>query len=518
MKILLPLCCLVLSACAVNTEYSPPAISTPDTNSSSETHLSTINRIAPDNHPYYKNVGSDESFLKARSTVEKRSKPEDKPARNIILFVGDGMGVSTVTAARIYAGQLRGETGEENYLSFEKFPYVALSKTYNSDAQVPDSAGTMSAMMSGIKTRHGVLGVTKRVVRGDCLSLADARAPTFLELMETSGRATGVISTAEITHATPGATYAHVASRGWASDAGMSPAALQAGCKDIAQQLIDFSYGDGIEVLLGGGRMHFLPEDSADFEDKEKYGGRKDGRNLITEWTDKNATGEFVWNQQQFDNASRTPLLGLFEYGHMEFSADRESDGAGEPSLSEMTTKAIRLLGQSKTGYFLMIEAGKIDHAHHGANAYRALSDTVALSDAVALADKLTDDEDTLIIVTADHSHTMTINGYPVRGNPILGKVRNENDQLALDDNKRPYTTLTYANGPGHSGQDISEIDTQDINYRQEGTFPSRSETHGGEDVAVYAKGPSANLVGGVMEQNEIFHVMLRAVNGFQTN
>ena len=89
-------------------------------------------------------------------------------AKNVILFVGDGMGISTLTAARILQGQQNGQTGEENFLSFESFPYSALVKTYNVDAQTPDSAGTMTAMISGVKTDAGVIGVSEAVERGDC--------------------------------------------------------------------------------------------------------------------------------------------------------------------------------------------------------------------------------------------------------------------------------------------------------------------------------------------------------------
>ncbi|MBV1906855.1 MAG: alkaline phosphatase [Pseudomonadales bacterium] len=473
-------------------------------------------------HRLYQNVKTDLSYATAQTRVSQRKRAGDSAARNVIFFVGDGMGVSTVTAARIYAGQLRGEPGEENYLSFEEFPNVALSKTYNTDAQVPDSAGTMTAMMSGVKTRHGVLGVSRKAIRSECDTMSGAAVPSFLELMEVAGKATGIISTAEITHATPGATYSHSVDRNWASDADMPDAALKAGCVDIAQQLIDFSDGDGIDIVLGGGRRSFLPVNVVDFELGDKQGKRLDGKNLIDVWKSKHKEGQFVWNAQQFNNVKSLPLLGLFEYGHMKFSADRSRDPAGEPSLSEMTEKSINLLQQASEltgqGFFLMVEAGRIDHAHHGANAYRALSDALALSDAVSTADRLTSDADTLIIVTADHSHTMSINGYPARGNPILGKVRDGNGDLVLDNNKKPYTTLSYANGPGHNGQDLREIDTRKPNYLQEGMVPLYSETHGGEDVAVYAKGPSANLVGGVMEQNEIFHVMLSAVKGSTTD
>ena len=133
--------------------------------------------------------------------------PLSHHARNVILFIGDGMGVSTVTAMRIYSGQLHGSSGEEYVLPFERFPYTALVKTYNINAQVPDSAGTASAIYTGIKTDIGVLSVTPGAPRQDC---ADMRAvPTILEELEDRGFATGIVTTTRLTHATPAAAYAH---------------------------------------------------------------------------------------------------------------------------------------------------------------------------------------------------------------------------------------------------------------------------------------------------------------------
>ena len=145
-------------------------------------------------------------------------------ARNVILFVGDGMGVSTVTAARILDGQLRGEPGEENLLSFERLPYLALAKTYNTNAQVPDSAGTMTAMMSGVKNKAGMINISSEGLRADCASSKGNELNTFLDLMEITGRSTGVVSTARITHATPAATYSRVPERNWESDDGLTEA------------------------------------------------------------------------------------------------------------------------------------------------------------------------------------------------------------------------------------------------------------------------------------------------------
>jgi alkaline phosphatase len=162
------------------------------------------------------------------------------------------------------------------------------------------------------------------------------------------------------------------------------------------------------------------------------------------------------------------------------------------------------------------VEGGRIDHAHHAGNAYRALHDLLAFDAAVDTARRMTDAADTLILVTADHSHTLTISGYPRRGNPILGKVETPLGTQATDAEGRPYTTLGYANGPGHQTPlpDLTGIDTTHTDYRQLATVPLDSETHGGEDVAAYADGPGAQGVGGVMEQNRLFDVMHAALFG----
>ncbi|MEQ8783448.1 MAG: alkaline phosphatase [Roseibium album] len=456
-------------------------------------------------------------FAGCAAGPEAGSGPDDlRPGkRNVILFLGDGMGVSTVTAARIFAGQQSGQSGEENSLSFERFPNLALIKTYNTDAQVSDSAGTMSAIMTGQKTRIGHISVSAEVPADDCAAALAYPLATLLEQAEDAGFATGVISTARITHATPAATYAHVPNRNWESNSQLPPEAAE--CRDIARQLLEFDHGDGIEVVLGGGRAPFLPADTVDPEYPEVTGIRSDGRDLTREWSARRAGARYVWNRDGFDALSPrdpAPVLGLFEPSHMKFEADRGADPAGEPSLAEMTEFAIRKLDGNRKGFFLMVEAGRIDHAHHGSNAYRALMDTVALSEAVEVALQATDHAHTLILVTADHSHTLTISGYPRRGNPILGKVVTPQGGPGVDSAGRPYTTLGYANGPGYLEPlpDLTDVDTTDPNYRQLGTFPLQNETHGGEDVAAYATGPGAQSLRGVMEQNQIYDVMRRAL------
>lgn len=476
-----------------------------------------------------KRTESAETWLRDGQAAIKRAKalkPIKRRAKNVILFLGDGMGVTTLTAARILEGQMRGESGEENRLSFENFPYTALSKTYSANQQTSDSAPTMSAIMTGVKTDEGILSVNQRVARGDYRTVKGNETKTFLETAEEAGKSTGVVSTARLTHATPAACYAHAPDRDWESDKDVldrSKDAANARFPDIARQLIEFKYGDGLEVALGGGRSKFLPKETKDPEYADKTGERSDARNLPDEWTAKRSDSAYVWNKTQFDaiDPKKTKhLLGLFDRSHMQYEFDRPKDIGGEPTLSEMTTKAIDILSNNKKGYFLMVEAGRIDHAHHEGNAFRALTEAIELSNAVRAAAAKVNLEETLIIVTADHSHTFTMAGYPARGNNIMGLVREVDDNGLLeekpkaDKNKLPFTTLGYANGSGARNAPRKSLTQEEVlnpNYLQEATVPLANETHGGEDVPIFAEGAGAYLVRGSMEENWIFQVMLEA-------
>ena len=468
-------------------------------------------------------------------------------AKNVILFVGDGMGISTLTAARILQGQRNNQSGEEGYLSFEEFPYSAQVKTYNVDAQTPDSAGTMTAIISGVKTDVGVIGVDEDIERGVCSTVAGNELITATELAEIKGLSTGIISTARITHATPAATYAKSADRNWEDVSDMPEDAVTGGCEDIASQLVNFEKNlearfvgtdvDGLDFVMGGGRRHFLPKDeTANSTDAVSAieGDRTDERNLVTEWQTQYPDATYVMDQTGFDAIAddATKVFGLFNESHMQYEADRANDVAGEPSLTDMTTKAIEVLGKNDNGFFLTVESGRIDHAHHAGNAYNALNDTIEFAKAVQAAVDNTNPEETLILVTADHSHVFTIAGYPKRGNPILGQVvavGETTPSLAADD--MPYTTVGYANGLGFrnlgsetdadasytsaavAGRvELNGVDTTTPGFHQEATVPMGSETHAGEDISLHAKGPGAQLAQGVIEQNVVFHLINQAL------
>ncbi len=460
----------------------------------------------------------DAYYKSAAAAVSARAGAEFAPkAKNVIIFIGDGMGISTITAARIYAGQKQGVDGESYKLAMETLPHMALSRTYSHDYQVADSASTATAIVAGVKTRSRVLGLRSGTVVGDCASQQGQGTDTLFELAERQGLATGIISTARITHATPAAAYAKSASRGWENDTRIG----DSDCKDIARQLVEWPEGDGFEVAMGGGRIHFLTNETFDPEYNTSTGLRGDELDLTAEWAAKSDSHKVIHTGADFDAtdfASDARVLGLFEPSHMQYELDRADDPGSEPSLAELTSAAITRLSREDKGFVLMVEGGRIDHAHHGVNAARALGDTEAFDRAVAAALEMTDASETLIIVTADHSHTMTIAGYPRRNNPILGTVVLETGDIARGDDGLPYTTLGYANGasgcrPGADGSgclraDLSEVDTTAKDFKQQSLIAMSSETHAGEDVAIFAGGPGAELVRGVMDQNEIFHVM----------
>lgn len=451
--------------------------------------------------------------------------PNTNRARNVILMVADGNGIGTNYAIRLLDGQQKGMMGEENVLSYEAFPNLALVKTYNINAQTPDSAPTAGAMNTGVKQRFNLINLGENAIHDDCTTEADNKLTTFAEMVSADGKSVGAVSTARITHATPAAVYAKTANRDWEGEV---PAECT-GSKDIATQLIDQMEAGVIDLAMGGGRRFFVPEGSQ--TDEGGDGSRKDGTNLIDRARELGA--QYAWNTGTFGELNldgSAPILALFNDSHMEYEADRADDD--EPSLAEMTRAAIEQLSKNENGFYLEVEAGRVDHGNHDGNAYRALTDGVAFAEAVAMADEMTDDEDTLIIVTADHEHAIAFNGYCGRGTPILGLCYDisqtdvkHSDELVMGDDGKPYSVIGYLNGPGSvlkqeegsndfsgSRPEVSQEEASGMDYLQQSLIPAESESHSGEDVAVYAKGPWAHLFDGTIEQNLIFHVMNQAV------
>ncbi|KAH8311696.1 hypothetical protein KR044_007585, partial [Drosophila immigrans] len=461
---------------------------------------------------------------KTKETSYKRK------AKNIIIFIGDGMGLSTISAGRIYKGQyLKHGHGEEETLSFDDFPYTGLAKTYNVDKQVPDSAGTATAIFTGVKSDYGAIGMDTTRSK---VNASQGRLDSIMDWAQSEGKRTGVVTTTRITHATPAATFARIYHRDWECDTEVPTESVGIHA-DIARQLVENAPGNKFNVILGGGLSPMGALNRSEVRTVRFEGGteticeRGDQRNLAQEWLLRHANNSvpaaLVTNREQLlqVKAKETDyLMGLFRNNHITYSIAREE---GEPSLQEMTEAAIGVLerGDNSPGYVLLVEGGRIDQGHHQNYARAALHEVYELDLAVQAALKMTDSEETLILVTADHSHAVTFNGYPKRGADILGAAN-----LHKPKDPMVYETITYANGPGyfdHLANETKPVNSSNVwmalkqftkeemespTYRHMATLALKDETHGGEDVIVFASGPGSSLVRGAFEQNYLAYVM----------
>ncbi len=436
------------------------------------------------------------------STISQATK-----AKNIILFIGHGMGISTLTAARIKAGQetANHQGGEEYKLSFEKFPYSSLLKTSSKTHFSSDAGSSMTAMMTGVKSFQGGLAISPHGARGICTNVDAFPLLTLVDLAKQAGMGAGIVTTAEITNPTIAATYAKTPEYKWDTRVDNH---CQTYVDDIATQLIQFNHAQGLDVILGGGRSKFMPN--------SQNGQRQDGQYLIAQWQKKYPQGSYIENKTQLFNPDLTqPILGLFADTNLNYVSQPVQT---QPILSEMTEVAIEQLAKKPKGYFLVVESGRIGHAHENGNAANALTETIALADAVEKALSLVDINETLIVVTADHSYPLTIAGYPARGNPILGLVRDQEGQIKLADDQKPYTTLGYNLSPNSalSPQDNTRIDlfsanTTDSTFQQASLIPLSHNLSSAEDVALYATGPGSQWFRGVQMQSMVFHVINEA-------
>ncbi|KAL4713155.1 hypothetical protein ACJJTC_018800, partial [Scirpophaga incertulas] len=427
---------------------------------------------------------------------------------NIILVVGDGMSLTTATAARILRGQRRGQTGEDTDLAWDTFPSVALAKTYNIDAQTGESSACATALLCGVKARYETLGLDAGGRFNICSSIIHSKVTSLIDWVHDSGKSSGI-------------------------DDSRVPPTVRKDCKDIALQLVENEPGRSINVIMGGGRRHFLPTVTPDPEHPNREGRRLDGRNLAEDWARekkrRRLRAQYIHSREQLaklDPKSLDYLLGLFEYSHMEFNAERGAvadaeEGASatsavkadDPSLADMTRAALSILMKNDKGFFLLIEGGRIDHAHHYNNPFRALDETLELETALLAALERVNPAETLIVVTADHGHVMTFGGQATpRGHPVLGA-----DTVVSDIDGLRYTTLLYGTGPGHSEpralpQNTTAGTPASPDAVHAAAAPRQWATHGGEDVPIYALGPMATILfTGVVEQSYIPHAIAYA-------
>ncbi|NXY82952.1 PPBI phosphatase, partial [Alcedo cyanopectus] len=366
------------------------------------------------------------------------------------------------------------------------------------------------AYLCGVKGNYQTVGLSAAARYSQCNTTAGNEVFSVLERARKAGKAVGIVTTTRVQHASPSGTYAHVVNRNWYADASMPEDALRQGCKDIAWQLV---HNVDINVILGGGRKYMTPMGTPDPEYptyQTETGIRKDGNNLINMWLESRRGAHYVWNKTEMLAAAADPnvkyLMGLFEPADMKYSRVRNT--TLDPSLTEMMEAAITILSRNPNGFYLFVEGGRIDHGHHDGQAQKALTEAVEFDKAIEKAGKLTDEAETLTVITADHSHVFSFGGYTLRGSSIFGLAPSKASDL------KNYTSILYGNGPGYpikARPDVDDNTAHMFNYYQQAAVPLTSETHGGEDVAILAKGPMAHLFHGVQEQTYVAHVMAYA-------
>ena len=353
--------------------------------------------------------------------------------KNVILFIGDGMGAEHRKAARWAS------VGEAGKLIMDDMPASGLLETHSANNSITDSAAGATAMAAGVKTNNRVIGLDAN------LSLV----PTILEVAKSKGKLVGLVTTTQITHATPAAFASHVESRSLMNE--------------IAEQIL----AADVDVLLGGGENEFLPTtDNGCFSEA---GERNDGRNLLTEAI---ASGYvYVCDSVSFglvEPSSTSKLIGLF--------ADEGMTRPFSPSLADMTKKAIDILSKNSDGFFLMVEGGQIDWASHDNDAANAISDTIGLDEAVAVARQFSSlADDTLIIVTADHeAGGMVVSSLP----------------SGLPGEDGPFST--------------QEGNQFYVNWSTDG--------HAAVDVPVTSQGPRSNMLTGVQDNTSILFIIIFSI------
>lgn len=320
--------------------------------------------------------------------------------QSVIFFIADGCGPASFSLAREYQRSMA-QSPSLNLDAYEQGSTI----TFAEGSRVTDSAASATAYACGIKTLNGRIAMTPE----------EQSVETILEKAEAAGFNTGIVSTARITHATPASFSSHVPSRNMETE--------------IAEQQLT----KDIEIIMGGGRQFYTSTEAG--------GARTDGRDLIAE---AEAAGYHrADNRDELLAADQLPLIALFTHSHMAYELDR--DEQAEPSLADMTRKALELLEEADEPFFIMIEAGRIDHAGHGNDAAAHMWDVIAYDEAWQVAiDFARSEGNTLVLGTSDHEtggltlgaevQGMGGSGYaydPTQLQPISSSIEYFTEQLA---------------------------------------------------------------------------------------
>lgn len=276
-----------------------------------------------------------------------------------------------------------------------------------------------TAYLSGVKGRGETIGLNGQATLADCLDGMDPtkRTESIASWAMTADKAAGIVTTTRVSHASPAGAYAHVALRYWENDLEVR----LDGCDsdyvdDVTEQLVHGDVGKKLKVIFGCGSRQFLNRSLSEHGNR---GYREDGKNLLEDWKQMNPSRVYVSNRDdlmEVNPKTVSEVLGLFDNSHCTYNLNVKRDGleSEKPSLKEMTERAIDILSENENGFFLFVEGGRIDHGHHETRAKYALDETLEFAKAVEAAVAKVNVEETLIVVTADHAHAMTISGYAV--------------------------------------------------------------------------------------------------------
>ncbi|NGP62480.1 alkaline phosphatase [Paenibacillus thiaminolyticus] len=396
-------------------------------------------------------------------------------AKNVIFMVPDGFSPAYAASYRLYKGDL----------SVMDPLLVGMVRTYSANSALTDSAAAATAMATGYKTNNGMIGTTPD----------GTPRRTLLEAAREQGKSTGLVATANITDATPAAFSSHIASRDEESE--IAP-----------QQLAN------ADVLLGGGKAFFLPE---------SMGGKQKSRNLLEEARRSGYT--IVEDRAHLQAASGSKLLGLFAVGDMAPELDRKH--TNEPSLKEMTGKAIDVLRQNKAGFFLLVEGSQIDSAGHYNDAAWAMKDTQAFEEAVALAvDFAKKDGNTLVVVVGDHdTGGMSVGGYGQTDAKleVLHHVEASGlymaDKLKADRSNVAEVLTTYAGIDPTAAEAANIKNAKDAVHAINAVISEHAliawttYLHTGVDVQIYAFGPGADVFRGLHDNTDLPHLVAQVLH-----
>lgn len=419
--------------------------------------------------------------------AKKNGNNNGKP-KNVIFLIGDGMGVSYTSAYRYLKDNPKTKTAESTYFD----PYlVGQQMTYPEDPEqnVTDSASAATAMSAGIKTYNNAIAVDND----------HSEVKTVLEAAKEKGKSTGLVATSEITHATPASFGSHDINR----------KNMNAIADDYFDEMINGKHK--VDILLGGGTDLFVRQD----------------RDLTKEF--KKAGYNYVTNRKDLLKNKDTQLLGLFAEAGMPKMIDRDKD---TPSLEEMTKTAINSLNKNKKGFFLIVEGSQIDWAGHDNDIVAAMSEMEDFEKAYKAAiDFAKKDKNTLVVATADHStggFSIAANGdYNWYGEPIKAAKKTPDFMAELIVNgANVKSTLKDNIQLSLTSEEIQTVqkaaDTKDlttIDNAIEDIFNKRTNTgwttggHTGEDVPVYAYGPSSNLFTGQKDNTDHAKIIFNLLN-----